>query len=189
MKKLQAAVLAAGLVLAAAPASATVTFDYIFDDGFPLSVSTDGSVVAGNLATGGFGAYRWTQATGVVPLGRQSWGGGAGQTVMSADGTKIAATIGSLDSTYNTQGLWTLGSGWQELMPPMPPDGGQIDMSLGSIWGISGDGTTPVGLYWRSGQGNRAHASKWTQATGVVDLGGTVTGQAAARTVSTTTAR
>jgi uncharacterized membrane protein len=28
-----------------------------------------------------------------------------------------------------------------------------------------------VGLYWRSGFG-RAHAAKWTQATGVVDLGG-----------------
>ena len=108
MNKLKAAVLAAGLVLAAAPANATVTFDYIFDGGFPLSVSTDGSVVAGNLANGGFGAYRWTQGTGVVPLGRQTWGGGAGMTVMSADGTKIAATIGSLDSTYNTQGLWTL---------------------------------------------------------------------------------
>src|SRR6185295_5232644 len=33
------------------------------------------------------------------------------------------------------------------------------------------------GLYWRHGFG-RAHASKWTQGTGVVDLGGTVTGQA-----------
>ena len=29
-----------------------------------------------------------------------------------------------------------------------------------------------------TGIGNRAHASKWTQATGVVDLGGTITGQA-----------
>lgn len=177
MKKLQAAVLAAGLVLAAAPASATVTLDYIFDGGFPLSVTPDGSAIAGNLATGGFGAYRWTQGTGVVALGRNTWGGGAGMAVISADGTKVAATIGSLDSTYNTQGLWTLGSGWQELSP-YPADAGQIDMSLGSIWGLSGDGTTPVGLYWRSGIGNRAHASKWTQATGIVDLGGTVTGQA-----------
>jgi hypothetical protein len=154
-----------------------VTFDYIFDGGFPLSVSTDGSVIAGNLANGSFGPYRWTQGTGVVDLGRHTWSGGAGLTVMSADGTKIAATIGSLDSTYNTQGLWTQGSGWQEL-GPYPADAGQVDISKGSIWGLSGDGTTPVGLYWRSGIGNRAHASKWTQATGIVDLGGTVTGQA-----------
>jgi hypothetical protein len=168
MKKLQAAVLAAGLVLAAAPASATVTFNYIFDGGFPLSVSDDGSVVAGNLNN--FTAFRWTQATGIDSLGRRTWNGGAGTPAMSADGTKIAYTIGSLDSTYNTQGLWTLGSGWQELTP-YPADGGQIDMSLGSIWGLSRDGSTPVGLYWRSGVGNRAHA------TGVVDLGATVTGQ------------
>jgi hypothetical protein len=176
--KLQAALLAAGLALVAAPAGAAVTFEYIFDGAYPLAVSSNGSVIAGNLADGSFGPFRWTQATGLVGLGRLSYVGGGGTPGMSADGTKIASTIGSLDSTYSTQGLWTLGSGWQELMPPMPPDGGPGDGSYGSIWGLSGDGTTPVGLYWRYAVGGRAHASKWTQATGVVDLGGTVTGQA-----------
>jgi hypothetical protein len=60
----------------------------------------------------------------------------------------------------------------------MPADGGNIDGELGSVFALSGDGNVPVGLYWRAGNGNRAHASKWTQATGVVDLGGTLTGQA-----------
>jgi hypothetical protein len=46
------------------------------------------------------------------------------------------------------------------------------------VWDLSGDGNTVVGLYWRPGQGNGAHASKWTQATGVVDLGGCATDQA-----------
>jgi len=63
-------------------------------------------------------------------------------------------------------------------MPPAPPDGGTVDGSYGSVWSLSGDGQTVVGLYWRPGVGQRAHASKWTQATGVVDLGGTTTGQA-----------
>jgi uncharacterized membrane protein len=62
-------------------------------------------------------------------------------------------------------------------MPPPPADGGIVDGSYGSAYDISGDGNTVVGLYWRPGVGNRAHASKWTQATGVVDLGGTITGQ------------
>src|SRR5262249_13611240 len=84
----------------------------------------------------------------------------------------------SIDGSYTTQGMWTLGSGWQELMPPVPPDGGIQDGSYGNIYGLSGNGRTAVGLYWRPGVGNRAHASKWTQATGVVDLGGTTTGQA-----------
>jgi hypothetical protein len=177
MKKLNAAVLALGLVLAAAPASATATFEYIFDGGYPLAVSNDGTVVAGNLANGGYGAFRWTQATGLVPLGRVAIYGVGGSPGMSSDGSRIASTIGSADSSYTTQGLWTLGSGWQELMPPVPADGGTMDGSYGSIWGLSGDGTTAVGLYWRPGQGNGAHASKWTQATGVVDLGGTTTDQ------------
>lgn len=177
MIKLQAALLAAGLALVAAPAGATATFEYIFDGGYPLAVSDDGSVLAGNLANGSFGPFRWTQATGLVPLGRLAYLGGGGTPGISSDGTKIASTIGSLDSSYTTQGLWTLGSGWQELMPPAPADGGTVDGTYGNIWALSGDGTTAVGLYWRPGVGNHAHASKWTQATGVVDLGGTVTGQ------------
>ena len=177
MKQLQAAILAAGLALVAAPAGATATFEYLFDGGYPLAVSDDGSVLAGNLADGSFAPFRWTQATGLVSLGRPAIVGGGGMPGISSDGTKIASTIGSLDSSYSTQGLWTLGSGWQELMPPIPPDGGSSDGSYGSIWSLSGDGTTAVGLYWRHGFG-RAHASKWTQATGVVDLGGMLNNQA-----------
>jgi uncharacterized membrane protein len=166
----------AGLALLAPMARATVTFDYIFDGGYPLAVSSDGTVIAGNDLD--YTSFRWTQATGLVSLGRPQVGGGAGIPAISADGTRISYGIGSLDSTYRTQGRWTLGSGWQELMPPPPPDGGTVDGSYGSAYDISGDGNTVVGLYWRPGHGNRAHASKWTQATGVVDLGGTTTGQA-----------
>jgi len=96
--KLQAALLATGLALFAAPAGATVTFEYVFDGGYPLAVSNDGSVVAGNLANGGYGPFRWTQATGLIPLGRVAHLGIGGTPGMSSDGTRIASTIGSLDS-------------------------------------------------------------------------------------------
>lgn len=165
------------LALLASSARAAVTFEYLFDNGYPVSVSADGSVVVGN-GIPGFVPFRWTQATGFVSLGRAQYGGGGGTSSVSWDGTKVAASIGAVDSSYNTQGLWTLGGGWQELMPPAPPDGGVLDNSYGSVWAISGDGSTVVGLYDRPGQGNRAHASKWTQADGVTDLGGTTTGQA-----------
>jgi uncharacterized membrane protein len=166
--------LATGFALLATQAHAAATFQFLFNGGAPTSVSEDGKVVAGN--DGSFVSFRWTQATGLVSLGRSQGGSGAGLPGISADGRRVAYSIGSLDGTYRTQGLWTLGSGWQELTP-MPLDGGIIDGSYGSIYALSGDGNVPVGLYWRSGVGNRAHASKWTQATGVVDLGGTVTGQ------------
>ena len=169
-------VLVTGLALLASPARAQVTFEYIFDGGYPLAVSDNGSVVAGNDLD--FTSCRWTQATGLLALGRHQEVGGAGRPDISADGTSIAYGIGSLDGSYTTQGRWTLGSGWQELMPPAPPDGGTQDGTYGSVWGLSGDGNTVVGLYNRPGVGKRAHASKWTQATGVVDLGGTTSGQA-----------
>ena len=82
-----------------------------------------------------YGGFRWTQATGLVSLGRPQVGGGGGVPGISADGTRIGYSIGSLDSSYRTQGLWTLGSGWQELMPPPPPDGGTVD---GIATGASG---------------------------------------------------
>ena len=172
------AALAASIALLASPARAAVTFDFIFDNGYPVSVSADGSVVVGNGASGGFIPFRWTQATGFVSLGRPAIVGGGGVPGVSADGSTVASTIGSLDSSYSTQGRWTVNDGWQELMPPTPPDGGTSDGSYGSVWGLSGDGQTVVGLYWRPGPGKRGHASKWTQSTGVVDLGGTASGQA-----------
>jgi uncharacterized membrane protein len=171
------AVLATAAVLLGSRAQAAATFEYLFDNGYPISVSSDGSVVVGNGATGQYIPFRWSQATGFVSLGRPQNGGAGGQPGVSADGRRVASSIGSLDNTYTTQGLWTLGSGWQELMPPTPADGGSVDGSYGNVWALSGNGQVVVGLYWRPGPGNHAHASKWTQATGVVDLGGTTTGQ------------
>jgi uncharacterized membrane protein len=176
--KYAVAVLATGLALLGPPAHAAVTFDYIFDNGYPLSVSDDGKVITGNQTDSHYTPFRWTQATGRVSLGRPQLVGQGGVPAISADGSVIASSIGSADSSYATQGRWTSGGGWQELMPPVPADGGLSDGSYGNVWGLSRDGATVVGLYWRPGQGNRAHASKWTQATGVVDLGGCATGQA-----------
>ncbi|MFQ5424217.1 MAG: hypothetical protein ACE5F9_09590 [Phycisphaerae bacterium] len=154
-------------------ATAQVTFHFI-GLGFATDVSADGSVVVGNTE-GDFETFRWTVLDGIVPLGRATvpvLGIGAGAPDVSADGTMISATILGANGTYATQGRWTRGSGWQEMMPPTPPDGGLIDSAYGSAWGLSDDGNTLLGLYWRPGQlDGLAHASRWTPATGVVDLG------------------
>jgi len=171
------AVLATGLALLASQARAAVTLDYIFNGGYPLAVSNDGSVVVGTQNDSHYTSFRWTQATGLVSLGRPQMVGGGGTPDVSADGSVVAYAIGSADSSYTTQGRWTQATGWHELMPPPPADGGTVDGTYGNVYALSGDGTTVVGLYWRPGPGNHAHASKWTQATGVVDLGGCATGQ------------
>ena len=170
MNKIAVCFLAA-LAALAGPAHAEVTFTYLFTGGYPLAMSDDGTVIAGNNR-GDYGPFRWTQETGRVSLGRASapvLGTSAGTPGISADGTKVASTIHSDDSTFVTAGLWTLGQGWQQLMPPGPPDAGLIDNNLADVWGLSGDGTTVVGLYWRST--GRAHASRWRSSTGTVDLG------------------
>jgi len=176
--KLHIAVLVSGLALLPVAAHAAVTFEYLFDNGYATSVSYDGKVVAGNT-TGDYDPFRWTQATGLVRLERsaaQIVGTSGGQPGISYDGTRIASTIASSDSQYVTAGLWTFGQGWNQIAPPVPPLGGIVDKSLCDVWGMSPDGSTVVGLLWRSVgggpvPGGNAHAYRWRQNTGMVDLG------------------
>lgn len=166
--------LVAAIVSWAVPSllSAQVSFEFI-GPVLATDVSADGSVIVGNTS-GQYETFRWTAEDGIVLLGRATvpeLGVGAGTPDVSADGTRISATILGADDTYATQGIWTLGSGWLECTP-MPVDSGVMDQSLASAWGISGDGETVVGLYWRAGQpGGSAHPSRWTLANGVEDLG------------------
>ena len=91
MKK-AVAVLAACFAMLPSLAHAAATFEFLFDEANPLSVSSDGSVLAGTMNDGHFTAFRWTQATGVVSLGRpQAPGGGSGGSPgISANGTRVA---------------------------------------------------------------------------------------------------
>jgi uncharacterized membrane protein len=171
--KLHIAVLAAGLALAPAPARAAVTFEWLFDGAFPNAVSYDGTVIAGNMASD-YSQFRWTAATGIVRLERSSLaliGNTGGKPGISYDGTRISGTIANDDTTYTTSGLWTLGQGWQQICPPAPPTAGVMDEALSDVWGLSGDGTTVVGLFWRMGyHDGSAHAYRWRSNTDMVDL-------------------
>ncbi len=159
--------------------------DIIFlDHVYPLDVSADGSVVVGNDAFG-YETFRWERSSGVVELlGRDTFtplGIAAGSPDVSEDGTRISASITTDDGIHMTQGLWTLGQGWADLMPPAPIEGGLLDNSFGSAWGISGDGNHVLGFYWRPGQvaTGLAHPSIWSAGTGITDLDtSNVTGRA-----------
>lgn len=140
-------------------------------ENFPFSISADGTVVVGNDNSGNFETFRWTALTGPILLGRNTSvsGAGAGIPKVSDDGNHVSATICTPDSLYATQGIWTKGVGWEIAMPPTPPTGGPSANSYGSAWGISGDGSTVTGLYWRYGQPDTlgsAHANSWNRNTG-----------------------
>ncbi|MBL0921691.1 MAG: hypothetical protein IBJ10_06130 [Phycisphaerales bacterium] len=165
------AALACFALIPAGRAAPTIEFlpaGYLVSD-----ANWDGSVLVGNVV-GDFSyeTFRWTAATGVQRLGRATvpvLGTGAGTPDVSFDGTRVSATIITADNTAATQGVWTLGSGWIETMPPSPADGVLLDNSYGSAWGLSGDGSTLTGFYWGTGPGS-AKPCTWSASTGVVAL-------------------
>lgn len=134
------------------------------------ALSSDGSVAVG-YTPNNLDVFRWTSAGGIENLNGSTLaiGVGGGEPQVNADGTRISACIPAPDSLTVTQGLWTQGSGWQALTPPTAPGGGVSSGSHGTPWGISGDGNMVVGLFWLATQ--KARASSWTAATGLIDLG------------------
>jgi len=160
------------LLVGIAKAEPTITW---LGNNFPWDCSADGTVVVGNVGDGSYETFRWTTDSGVVRLGMCSacvLGTGGGTPNVSDDGDHVSATILGADSTYVTLGLWSKGIGWQEAIPPVPADGGLLDVSYGSCWGISGNGDVIVGFFWRPGQATTglAHAATWSATSGFTEL-------------------
>ncbi len=156
-------------LVGAAQAAPEVEF---VDLGFLITdLSEDGTRGCGNVqGDGSYETFYWWRGEGIVRLGRATVpviGSGAGSPDISYDGMKVSATILSSDNAM-TQGLWEFNVGWTETMPPPPADGALIDNSYGSAWGLSGDGTTVVGLYWAPNA--RANPSTWSASGGMTNL-------------------
>lgn len=137
-------------------------------------LSDDGNAATGQM-NGSFQVFRWTRAAGRQLLGRNQYlalqGQMSGMPAISGDGSTVAATILDSTRTHATQGRWTVAGGWQQLAPPLPADGGEMDREDSSVYGISRDGNIVTGLYWRPGQsGGSAHGSVWSAVTGMVGM-------------------
>jgi len=141
---------------------------------YVTSMSADGTAATGQL-TGSYQTFHWTWQGGMQALGRgtqRKLKTSAGTPAISADGKVVAATIIDAGQDHGTQGRWTAETGWQQLMPPRPADGAIVDRYDGSVFGMSRDGQTITGLYWRNtGVGGLAHGSRWTEGGQVVDMG------------------
>lgn len=132
----------------------------------------------GTHATGMFNdnaeTFLWVTGGPAQRLGRSTadtLGVTGGQPAISYDGSKIASTILSNDGTLATSGTWQNGV-WTQIVPPLPSDAGAGDSQDSSVWNLSGDGRTVVGLYWRYGQptGGTANGFVWTAQTNMVGL-------------------
>jgi len=140
------------------------TLEFIGDGIGITDMSRDGRVIVGNTVSDyAYETWRWVQGdpNGWQRLGRATvpvLGSGAGSPDVSYDGTRVSATIlgggtsNSREEYYQTSGIWKLGGGWTELFPPLPPDCILLDSGYSSAWGLSGDGLSLTGFYWRDNQ-------------------------------------
>ena len=128
-------------------------------------MTADGSVLAGSYQSGGH--FIWTRENGFT--NRAGVGIGTG---ISDDGSVL--TGNTLDENGDrTAGIWLDGANWMSLGGI--PGGLPLDGVLSSMFSVSGDGSTVVGLAWNDmGKG---HAFRWDATNGIVDLGSTVEGR------------
>lgn len=139
----------------------------LFESG-AQGVSADGSVITGYSATyeasfyGGWQAFRWTAATGMVGIGELPGGGDSSfGAAISADGNTIAG--GSNSGAFVPEGFrWTTSGGIQAI-GDLP--GGFFSSAA---WGISADGNV-LACGGRSENGSEGFY--WTPSTGPVGIG------------------
>lgn len=138
-----------------------------------LATSADGSVIVGfgSDATGSK-AFRWTELGGMVSLGELPGGGtdslassvSADGNIVVGDSSSSASTIDGLEAFRWTESEGMVGLGWFA-GEPAPVDG-----FLASATGVSGDGSTIVGIAGGLGEEDVNEAFRWTAATGMVRL-------------------
>jgi probable HAF family extracellular repeat protein len=132
---------------------------------FPAKVGAAGAIVAGTLDGGG--GFYWMPTTGVIFTGGKETQG------VSGDGRTLVGK--AADSRGIEQAaIWLRAAEWRLL--GSFPNAAPCDLQLSSALDANSDGTVVVGLA-RNGC-NLAHAFKWQESTGMVDLGSSVSGRA-----------
>lgn len=110
----------------------------------------------------------WNEGDGLVTIGEISGGEQiSGTTSISNDAKYISGTMINPESGQSEMSRYETSSRTWSYLGLLGED---TDGT--SAWGMTSDGSAVVGLGFISGW--KAHAIKWTQATGLVDLGSTV---------------
>lgn len=127
-----------------------------------------------SMHTSGGGIYMWTANTGIVQIGSISNGYPAsGKTVVSNNGNTIASSVTNAATGFNEISIYDVVSSTWVNKGGLVPTG--WDGSVSSTWGMSPNGSTIVGLGWLTA--SNAHAVKWDETNGMVDLGSIVSGR------------
>jgi probable HAF family extracellular repeat protein len=165
MKHLLAGALALTVLIApmmsTAQSDTTPFFMALPPEALPQDVGAGGWTIVGSLFSGG--AFYWTPSEGRTAIG------GTTAASITRDGTRIVGN--ALDGHgIENAAIWTGGTSWQ-MLGSFSANAQPCDQLLSHAYGASDDGRVIVGLGW---DGCRyAHAFRWEQSTGVVDLGST----------------
>jgi probable HAF family extracellular repeat protein len=127
-------------------------------------ISSSGVIVGGYRPLGGF---QWT------PTRRDVFIGGTAATAISRDGRVIAGDAFDANRIEHAA-IWQRAAEWR-LLGSIAPNAQPCDNLLSSVFGANGDGSVLVGLAWNGC--SIARAFRWTEETGMVDLGSTVDGK------------
>ena len=136
---------------------------------YPSDASADGSVVAG-YNTSQF--FYWAPETGITFIGGIApTAGGAGSAAISDDGTRLGYTVLNPKTNKTEGAFYDLATGTTTRIGSF---GFSCDLAATNCWGMSGDGSTMVGLGWHKLCAARAY--RYTTSGGLVDLGSSVSG-------------
>ncbi|MCA9284089.1 MAG: hypothetical protein KDA22_02650 [Phycisphaerales bacterium] len=132
---------------------------------------SDNGVGAGSFGTTEY--FIWTVDGGMQLIGGTIPGNSVGgQGKISNDGLFVSGTSLNPDSGVNEMSRYDVTAGEWMLLGGI---GDSCDSETSSGWAISGDGNSVVGLGWLGCAD--AHASQWTDGSGMADLGSTVVDQ------------
>jgi probable HAF family extracellular repeat protein len=137
-----------------------------FSDGIrsaAYGVSADGSVVVGWARRSNNTrdrAFRWTASTGLVDIGTLG-GQSAGADDVSADGSVVVGWASAGASNPHVAFRWS--DGVMQSLGVLHEDG------LSGAFGVSPNGTVVVG--WADNESGQQRAFRWTQSTGMQQIG------------------
>jgi probable HAF family extracellular repeat protein len=136
------------------------------------AISRDGQWITG---VGSSGYFRWNASTGYQVIGGN---GMAGIPDIANGGSPVGLTLpDTSNGDADTAAVWTP-SGTTFIGGL----GGQSGPFLSSVYSCSADGGVMAGLGWING--GAAHAFRWTQAGGMIDLGAAGGGSSRANGIS-----
>ncbi|MCE4067580.1 T9SS type A sorting domain-containing protein [Chryseobacterium gleum] len=139
---------------------------------YNVGAVSDNGVVSLHTSAGAI--YKWDASGGLVQIGSISNGyPAAGRTIVSNDGTKISSSVTNVATGFNEISTYDVATATWVNRGGLVPTG--WDGSVSSTWGMTANGSTIVGLGFLTAA--NAHAVKWDEVNGMVDLGSIVQGR------------